>query len=224
MVQHHVLVHQHLHAQAPQLVYPRVGTRIIFMVAGHKIGAVARRQPGQWRHMAGQLFHAAVHQIAGNRHQIHPQRIHRRNDALQITVLDGWPHVNVADLRHGKAVQISRQPGNWHIHPHHTSRAPRVPVAQRRDAQAKQQHRNCAPDRQVFRRQHIQQSSWPHPLQHVGHQQQHIAQQRQHKQRRYQPHAQQPQPGQHVRRGRFGKPPPHQAHRHQNGRHRQQQP
>jgi len=129
---HHMLVQQHRQPQAPQLVDPGRGARIVFMVAGHEKRAVARTQVGQRRHLRGQLVHPAIDQVAGDRHHIGLQRVDTVHNAAHIALPDGRPDMHIADLRHGEALPRRRQAGNRHIDPHHRRRAPGVQESQQR--------------------------------------------------------------------------------------------
>ena len=110
------------------------------MVTGHKKGAVPRAQARQRRHMHRQIGHRAIHQIAGDGHHVSAQAIDGAHNAFQVSPLDGGPHMNITDLRHGKAPQCLRQAMDGHIDLHHRRRAPRIEKPQGRHQQRQAGH------------------------------------------------------------------------------------
>jgi hypothetical protein len=200
VVQHHVFVHQNGQPQAAQRLDPGVCAGVVLVVACHKESAMARAQPGQRRHMGAQLRHRAVDQVAGHGHHVRTQAVHGVHDALQVTVADRGPDVDIADLRHGEAVQCRGQPGHRHLHGHDGCRAPSVQKAQRGHQRGRQQHRKRAGMLQrgalpgcgaLGTRQHADQR-----VGQAGQQPHRVSRQCQHEQRGKQPHAQQAGPDQ----------------------------
>ena len=129
VVNHHMLIHQHLNAQRAQLVDPAVCARVVLVVAGDEKGAVGAGELRQRRDMVAQLLDAAIHQVAGDGDQVGAQRVHAVDDALQIARLYRRADVDIADLRHAETHQRVRQVRNRHIDAHHLCRAPCVPEA-----------------------------------------------------------------------------------------------
>ena len=70
MFQHHVRVHQHVHAHALQMRHPAFHARVVLVVAGDKKSAVARGQGRERFDVMRQVRHAAVDQVAGDRDDI----------------------------------------------------------------------------------------------------------------------------------------------------------
>ena len=203
--QHHVLVHQDAQPQAAQRRDPGVRARVVLVVAGHEIGAVARGELRQRRHVRAQLGHAAVDQIAGDGHDVGVEQVDRPHDRLDVAVPDGGAHVHVADLRDDEAVKIGRQPVDRHVDADHARGAPRVEQSDRADRQRRQRHRPPGGPRQ---RDGVERARRGQPRERARRQQR-IAQRRQHEQRRKQPQRHQPAPGDQAgRRARAGAAPP----------------
>ena len=132
MLQHDVLVQQNAQPQSAQLGHPRRGTRIVFMIAGDEIGAVARGQP---RHRLGvprKLRDAAVDQVAGHGDHVGFEIVHRVDDRRNIVALDRRSDVDVADLRDREAVQSRRQIGDRHVDGTHLRAPARVDESHQR--------------------------------------------------------------------------------------------
>jgi len=179
------------------------------VVAGDEKAAVARLEAGERRHMARQLGHAAVDQVAGDGHQVGRHPVDAVDDGLQVRPLDGRSDVDVADLGDGEALQGGRQPGDGHLDRDGAGRAAGVGQAPEREQQAEQGNGRRRAPMQAFGGQARRPERAGGPPQ----QQARVAHQRQHRQRREQPHGQQAEPGQLVRAGAAGMPASDQAQR-----------
>ena len=219
VLDHHMLVVQDADAQARQFRQPGIDTGVILVIAGDEEAAVARLQASQRGHVPAQFGHAAVDQVAGDRHQVGLEVIDGLDDAFDVALADGGSDVEVADLDDGEAVQRRGQVRERNGNRDDAGPAPRIGKAQHSHHQPEHRHgfgRRAA---------HIGQRQDP------GHQQagqpqreqQTVAQQREHEQRRKQPQERQTDPGQGVGPGRPRQPPRQQPGRHQDGRREQQQ-
>ena len=130
--QHDVLVHQHVHAQALELLRPRVRARVVLVIARDEVRAVARAQARQRRDVRRELRHAAVDQVAGHGDHVGIEAVHRVDDGSDVLVLDRRPDVHVADLRDREAVQLRRQVRDRHFDIDHGRATPRVEQADQR--------------------------------------------------------------------------------------------
>ncbi|MCY1478288.1 hypothetical protein D9M68_117060 [compost metagenome] len=140
VLQHHVFVHQHAHAQPAQLIDPRFRAGVVLMVAGDEVGAVARLQPGQRRGVGGQFAHGAVDQVAGDGDGVGLQAVDAVDDAVEVGPLDGGPDMDVTDLGDGETMQGVRQAGHGHVDFDHARQPAGIDIAGQRDQQRQQRH------------------------------------------------------------------------------------
>src|SRR3954454_7495948 len=82
VLEHHMLVHQHAHAEPAQLSDPCARARVVLVIAGDEIGAMTRLQS---RHRLGvmcKLAYAAIDQIAGDRDHVDLELIDDVDDRI----------------------------------------------------------------------------------------------------------------------------------------------
>ena len=91
-----MLVHQHRQAEPADFGDPGRGIRIVFMIAGDEISAVARFQIGQRRGVRRKLHDAAIDQVARHGDHVRIQRIDHVYDGLQVAALDRRSDMDVA--------------------------------------------------------------------------------------------------------------------------------
>ena len=70
VVEHDVLVHQHVQPQTPQLVGPRALAGVVLVIAGDKVSAVRGAQSRQRFDVRRKFSHAAIDQVAGDRNRV----------------------------------------------------------------------------------------------------------------------------------------------------------
>src|SRR3954454_15381643 len=126
MNEHDVLVHQHAEAKTPQLRYPGVHSGIVLMISSDKKHPMARTQSPHGFRMSGKTLNATVDQVAGYGNHVGLQRIHRIDNPVYISALDGGANMNIGDLRNAEAMQRRRQAIDRHIDSPDSGPPPRV--------------------------------------------------------------------------------------------------
>ena len=160
------------------------------MVAGDGVGTQACLELLQRQEFLPQLGHAAVHQIAGDGHQVGIQAVDPLDDALQVAGLDGRADVQVAELDDAQPLQGGGQCRQGQLHLLDLGGAPGVVEATQRHQQHQPQHHPGA-------------AGTPGGVQRVanqtGERHHHTAQQTEHCQAGKHAHGDQRRPGQQAR-------------------------
>ena len=76
------LVAQHAHAERRDRAHPAVGARVVVVVAGHEVDAVAAAQAREGRDLVRQQLDLAVDEIAGHGDEVRRERVHARDELL----------------------------------------------------------------------------------------------------------------------------------------------
>ncbi len=118
VIQDDVLVDEHARAQALELADPRLGARVVLVVAGDEIGPVPGLEPRERLGVVREVLHAAVDDIAGDRDHVGLQAIDPFDDRGYEIALDGLPDMDIADLGDGETLQLFGKTGERHFHVH----------------------------------------------------------------------------------------------------------
>ena len=111
VIQHDMLIQEHTQSQSPQLPRPGGCSRVVLMVARHKVRPMAGDEPRERSYVRPQLLHASVYQVPCHRDHVGGQCVDGVDDGLDIVALDRCADMDVADLRDGESMQSRRQIG-----------------------------------------------------------------------------------------------------------------
>ena len=115
MLQHDMLVEQHVQAQPAELIDPRMSSGVVLVVPRHEKSAVAGVHPLQRARVGGQILDTAVDDVAGDGDDIGLQRVDGLHNGLDIRAFDGRSDMQIAHLHDGESAQRLGQRGDRHV-------------------------------------------------------------------------------------------------------------
>jgi hypothetical protein len=204
--------------QAPQLGDPGLGAGVILVVARHEEHTQARAQIGDRRRVFAQGRHAAIDQIARDRHDVRVERVDLGHHSGDARAFDGRPHVDVADLHDAQADEARIQAGHADLDIDDGRRAAGEVETQARGHQPRGQKRRAGDRHQLRAHGRVRRQRADEP----EHEQEQVAQHRAEEHERHEAHQRQAHPGHVIGQRRFQQEPPEERRR--NRQRRQHEP